>query len=61
MHGGTASAEWYVGGLARAVDVVPPDVFPSGFSAAAAIAQARDPNFRLLSPISLTAWGRKPR
>jgi SAM-dependent methyltransferase len=61
MHGGTASAEWYVGGLARAVDVVPADVFPPGFSAAEAIAQARDPNFRILSPISLTAWGRKPR
>jgi SAM-dependent methyltransferase len=61
MHGGTSSAEWYVGGLARAVDVVPADIFPAGFSAADAIAQARDPNFVILSPISLTAWGRKPR
>jgi SAM-dependent methyltransferase len=61
MHGGTASAEWYVGGLARAVDVVPAEVFPPGFSAADAIAQARDPNFAILSPISMTAWGRKPR
>jgi SAM-dependent methyltransferase len=60
MHGGTASAEWYVGGLARAIDVVPPEVFPPGFSATDAIAQARDPNFAILSPISMTAWGRKP-
>jgi SAM-dependent methyltransferase len=60
MHGGTASAEWYVGGLARAIDVVPPAVFPPGFAPADAIAQARDPRFMILSPISLTARGRIP-
>jgi ubiquinone/menaquinone biosynthesis C-methylase UbiE len=60
MHGGTDSAEWYVAALERALDVVPADVFPPGFDARAAIAQAREPGFAVLSPISVTAWGRKP-
>jgi SAM-dependent methyltransferase len=61
MHGGTPSAEWYIGGLARALDhhraagTLPPD-----FPADEAIAQARDPAFAILSPISLTARGRRP-
>jgi SAM-dependent methyltransferase len=60
MRGGTDSAEWYVAALARAVAVIPPEVFPPGFSAADAIAQARRTDFAILSPISVTAWGRKP-
>jgi SAM-dependent methyltransferase len=60
MRGGTASAEWYVAALERALDVLPPEVFPSGFDPRAAIAQAREPEFEILSPISVTAWGRKP-
>jgi ubiquinone/menaquinone biosynthesis C-methylase UbiE len=60
MHGGTDSAEWYVAALERALDVLPADVFPSGFDPRAAIAQAREPSFAILSPISVTAWGRKP-
>jgi len=59
MHGGTDSAEWYVAALERALDVLPADVFPPGFDARAAIAQARQPGFAILSPISVTAWGRK--
>ena len=59
MHGGTDSAEWYVAALERALDVVPSEVFPPGFDARAAIAQAREPGFAILSPISLTARGRK--
>jgi SAM-dependent methyltransferase len=61
MHGGTPSAEWYVGGLARAIEhhrsvgTIPPD-----FPADEAIAQARDPRFAILSPVSLTARGRRP-
>jgi hypothetical protein len=35
-------------------------VFPPGFDPRAAIAQAREPSFAVLSPISVTAWGRKP-
>jgi ubiquinone/menaquinone biosynthesis C-methylase UbiE len=60
MHGGKDSAEWYVAALERALDVVPADVFPPGFDARAAIAQARAPAFAILSPISITALGRKP-
>jgi SAM-dependent methyltransferase len=61
MRGGTDSAEWYVAALERALDVLPAGVFPPGFDPRAAIAQARDPSFAILSPISVTAWGRKPR
>jgi len=60
MRGGTDSAEWYVAALARAIDVVPPEIFPDGFSPRAAIEQARDPDFAILSPISVTARGRRP-
>ena len=60
MHGGTDSAEWYVAALERALDVLPAEVFPAGFDPRAAIAQAREPDFAILSPISVTAIGRKP-
>jgi ubiquinone/menaquinone biosynthesis C-methylase UbiE len=61
MRGGTDSAEWYVAALERALDVLPASVFPDGFDPRAAIAQAREPAFAILSPISVTAWGRKPK
>jgi SAM-dependent methyltransferase len=61
MRGGTDSAEWYVAALERALGVVPSEVFPAGFDPAAAIVQARRPDFVILSPISVTAVGRKPR
>ena len=60
MHGGEDSAEWYVAALDRALDVLPAEVFPPDFDPRAAIAQAREPDFAILSPISVTAWGRKP-
>jgi len=60
MRGGTDSAEWYVAALERAVDVVPTESFPAGLDPQAAIAQARAPDFVILSPISVTAVGRKP-
>lgn len=60
MHGGTDSAEWYVAALDRALDVLPAEVFPPGFDARAAIAQAREPSFAILSPVAVTATGRKP-
>lgn len=59
MRGGTDSAEWYVAALDRALDVIPADVFPAGFDPKAAIAQAREASFAILSPCSVTAWGRK--
>ncbi len=60
MHGGTDSAEWYVGALDRALPLIPPEIFPDGFDPEAAIAQAREPGFAILSPLSITAVGRKP-
>ena len=60
MRGGTDSAEWYVAALERALGVVPPEVFPAGLDPEAAIAQAREPDFVILSPISVTAVGRRP-
>ncbi len=59
MHGGTDSAEWYVGALDRALPLMPPEMFPDGFDPEAAIAQARQPGFAILSPTSVTAVGRK--
>jgi len=60
MRGGTDSAEWYVAALERALGVVPADAFPTGLDTRAAIAQAREPGFVILSPISVTAVGRRP-
>jgi SAM-dependent methyltransferase len=60
MRGGTDSAEWYVAALERAMGVLPAEVLPPGFPVADAIAQARDPAFAILSPLSVTAWGRRP-
>ncbi len=60
MHGGTDSAEWYVAALDRALDVLPPELFPEGFDPRAAIAKAREPDFAILSPVAVTAVGRKP-
>jgi SAM-dependent methyltransferase len=61
MHGGTPSAEWLVAGLARAVDHHRAiGTIPADFPVDAALAQARDPSFAILSPISLTARGRRP-
>jgi hypothetical protein len=60
MQGGKDSAEWYVAALDRALDVLPAELFPEGFDPRAAIAQAREPDFAILSPIAVTATGRKP-
>ncbi len=60
MHGGTDSAEWYVGAVARALPLLPPEIFPDGFDPDAAVAQARQPDFAILSPMSVTCVGRKP-
>ncbi|HEY5888037.1 MAG TPA: methyltransferase domain-containing protein [Acidimicrobiales bacterium] len=60
MHGGTDSAEWYVGALDRALPVLPREIFPDGFVPEDAVAQAREPDFAILSPLSMTCVGRKP-
>jgi SAM-dependent methyltransferase len=60
MHGGTDWAEWYVGGLARTGEAhIRSGVLPADFPLAEALAQARSPDFAVLSPISVHAWGRK--
>ena len=60
LHGGTPSAEWYVSGLARARDALVAAGVTDAETADAAIAQAREPDFAILGPVSLAAWGRKP-
>ncbi len=60
MHGGTDSAEWYVGALARALPILPRELFPEDCDPEAAIAQAREADFAILSPLSVTCVGRKP-
>ena len=59
MHGGTDSAEWYVAALERVLDVLPSDVFPAGFDPRGDRPGA-GPDFAILSPVAITAVGRKP-
>jgi hypothetical protein len=60
MHGGTATAEWYVMALERAK----PRLVDAGLLDTAlideALAQARDPSFAVLGPLGISAWGRVP-
>jgi len=61
MHGGTPSAEWYVAGLARTRGAGGP--LAGGLTpeqVERALAQARSPDFAVLSPVSIAAVGRKP-
>ena len=60
MHGSTDSAEWYVGALARALPLLPRELFPEDCDPEAAVAQAREADFAILSPLSVTCVGRKP-
>ena len=60
MHGGTPSAEWYVMALERAGPALVDSGLLDAATVAAAIAQAREPDFAVLSPLSISAWGRKP-
>jgi SAM-dependent methyltransferase len=60
MHGGTPSAEWYVMALARAGPALVDAGLLDAAAVEGAIAQARDPSFAVLSPLSISAWGRKP-
>jgi SAM-dependent methyltransferase len=61
MHGGTPSMEWYVLGLERSIEAIVHSGIVDGDTAAAAFAEVRDRDCRLLSPLRVTAWGRKPR
>ena len=59
MHGGTDSAEWYVGALARALDVVPPEIFPDGFDPARG--DRPGPRARLRHPLADLGHRRRGR
>jgi SAM-dependent methyltransferase len=60
MHGGTPGAEWYVLALERAG----PRLVDAGLldqaTVDAALVQARQPTFRVLGPLTISAWGRRP-
>jgi SAM-dependent methyltransferase len=61
MQGGTPTLEWFVLALDWAkASLVAAGVFTAAF-VDEALAQARRPEFKLLSPVLLSAWGRKPR
>jgi SAM-dependent methyltransferase len=60
MHGGTASAEWYVMALERTGPTLVEAGLLDADTVAAALAQARREDFAVLSPLSISAWGRKP-
>lgn len=60
MHGGTPSAEWYVSGIARTRQLYIDSGRFSAEQVDRAIAQAREPGFAVLSPISISVIGRRP-
>lgn len=60
MHGGRPSAEWYFLGIARAGPALVAAGMFDEDTLTTALAQARDPEFAVLSPIAVAAWGRRP-
>jgi ubiquinone/menaquinone biosynthesis C-methylase UbiE len=60
MHGGTPTAEWYV----LALEATAPALIAEGAVdqdlVDRALAQARDPGFVVLGPLTISAWGRRP-
>jgi SAM-dependent methyltransferase len=61
MRGSTPSMEWYVLGIERALPALVEAGIVDQATATAALGEVRDPQCRLLSPLQVTAWGRKPR
>jgi SAM-dependent methyltransferase len=61
MRGATPSMEWYVLGLERSLPSLVEAGIVDGDLAAAGLEEVRDPRCSLLSPLQMTAWGRKPR
>jgi len=59
MHGGTASAEWYVLALERAGPRLVADGLVHQDVVDAALTQARHPSFAVLGPLAISAWGRR--
>ena len=61
MRGNKPSMEWYILGLERSLPTLVESGIVDAGLATAALAEVRDPGCRLLSPLQMTAWGRKPR
>jgi SAM-dependent methyltransferase len=61
MHGSTPSMEWYVLGLERSLGPIVQAGIVDEAVARAALEEVRRRDCRLLSPLRVTAWGRKPR
>jgi SAM-dependent methyltransferase len=59
MFGGTPSMEWYVLGLERALPGAVLGGLITEAEGAQALAEVRDPGCALLSPLHVTAWGRR--
>jgi SAM-dependent methyltransferase len=61
MHGGTPSAEWFVLALERSA----PDLVATGQVdedlVGRALTQARQSDFAILGPLTISAWGRRAR
>jgi len=60
MHGGAYSAEWYVLALERAAPALVEEGRVTQELVDAALAQARQPDFAILGPLTISAWGRRP-
>ncbi len=60
MHGATPSAEWYVLALERSASALVADGRLDAGLVTEALAQARDPSFAVLGPLTISAWGRRP-
>jgi hypothetical protein len=60
MRGGTPSAEWYVMALERTAPALVEAGQLDGGLVAEALAQARRPDFVVLGPLAISAWGRRP-
>jgi SAM-dependent methyltransferase len=59
MHGATPSAEWYVLALERSAPALVADGRLDADLVAEALAQARQPDFAVLGPLTISAWGRR--
>ncbi len=60
MKGATPSAEWYVLALERSAPPLVADGRLDEGLVREALAQARDPGFAVLGPLTISAWGRRP-
>jgi len=60
MRGGTASAEWYVLALERAAPTLVVEGRLDAGLVTEALAQARQPDFVVLGPLTISGWGRRP-